>query len=329
LRDFTYNAGLYYEMHDQIVPVLRLFECCSKTDRIRSLLIIRNARRNPGNGHYFELRRYYLNLKESNTEDAPILMAGMSMLYSLLMQPEESEAWYDKLKAFSQSTNGALRREAVSRLAYLDIALPHRGSADVLDVMKKISALLDKGIKLPEFSVTSNLPSTMNGGKDFCHWSKHDRQIAATVGPLVAQVLGRYGKGIVKAALGESLYEKGGEMGEILPLLTQVQIESESGGVPEITFAAVGIRVRLTLVCGNLPAARIVLDAFEQRVKEQGAVQLLPNIAALRCRLSLYEGNQEAICRWLETAPSEDTEFFILERKIVNESAKNIISFAL
>jgi LuxR family maltose regulon positive regulatory protein len=118
----------------------------------------------------------------------------------------------------------------------------------------------------------------------------------------------------VKAALGESLYEKGGETGEILPLLTQAQIESESGGVPEITFAAVGIRVRLTLVCGNLPAARIVLDAFEQRVKEQGAVQLLPNIAALRCRLSLYEGNQEAICRWLETAPSEDTEFFILER---------------
>jgi LuxR family maltose regulon positive regulatory protein len=127
-------------------------------------------------------------------------------------------------------------------------------------------------------------------------------------------VLGRYGKGTMKAALGESLYEKGGDAGEILPLLTQAQIESENGGVPEITFAAVGIRVRLTLVCGNLPAARTVLDAFEQHVKTQGAAQLLPNIAALRCRLSLYEGDQEAIRRWLKTAPSEDEEFYILER---------------
>jgi LuxR family maltose regulon positive regulatory protein len=108
LRDLAYNAALYYEMHDRIVPALRLFEQCGKTDRIRSLLI-RNARRNPGNGHYFELRRYYLNLKEGDTEGDPVLMAGMSMLYSLLMQPEESEGWYDKLKAFSASAEGAAR----------------------------------------------------------------------------------------------------------------------------------------------------------------------------------------------------------------------------
>jgi LuxR family maltose regulon positive regulatory protein len=118
----------------------------------------------------------------------------------------------------------------------------------------------------------------------------------------------------VKAALGESLYEKGGSAGEILPMLTQAQIESESSGVPEITFAAVGVRVRLTLSCGNLSAAKTILDAFERQAREQGAGQLLPNIAALRCRLSLHEGDQEAVCRWLETAPSEDRSFYILER---------------
>lgn len=101
-------------------------------------------------------------------------------------------------------------REALSRLSYLDIALPHRGSRDVLAVMKNIPALLlDKGNHLPEFSVTSNLPSTMNGGKDFCHWSPEDAKLARTVGPLAERVLGRYGKGFIKAALGESYYEKG------------------------------------------------------------------------------------------------------------------------
>ena len=59
VKDFKYNAALYYEMHDEVVPALRLFEECGKTERIKNLLI-RNARMNPGNGHYYELRRYYI-----------------------------------------------------------------------------------------------------------------------------------------------------------------------------------------------------------------------------------------------------------------------------
>ena len=97
VKDFKYNAALYYEMHDEIIPALRLFEECGKTERIKNLLI-RNARRNPGNGHYYELRRYYFNLDERELEDSPVLMAGMSMLCSMLMDGEKSEYWYEKLK---------------------------------------------------------------------------------------------------------------------------------------------------------------------------------------------------------------------------------------
>ena len=95
--DHAYNAGLFYEMQGQIVPALDMFERCGKKERIRGLLI-RNARLNPGNGHYFELRRYYLQMEEKELEDSPVLMAGMSMLYSLLMQEKESEYWYGKLE---------------------------------------------------------------------------------------------------------------------------------------------------------------------------------------------------------------------------------------
>ncbi|MEY8268613.1 hypothetical protein AALA79_19920 [Lachnospiraceae bacterium 64-25] len=201
--DHAYNAGLYYEMQGQIVPALAMFEQCGKKERIRELLI-RNARLNPGNGHYFELRRYYLQMEERELEESPVLMAGMSMLYSLMMQEKESEYWYRKLEKFASTAKGGQKREAVSRLAYLDIALPHRGSADMIDIMKRMPALIfDRGMSLPEFSVTSNYPSTMNGGKDFCHWSREDRKLAATIGKLVERVLGRYGKGLVKAALGE------------------------------------------------------------------------------------------------------------------------------
>lgn len=314
VEDLKYNAALYYEMHDEVVPALKLFEECGKTERIKNLLI-RNARMNPGNGHYYELRRYYFNLDEREIADSPVLMAGMSMLCSMLMDGEKSEYWYEKLKAYAANAKGGIRREAQSRLCYLDIGLPHRGSRDVLAVMKNIPALLfDKGNQLPEFSVTSNLPSTMNGGKDFCHWSLDDTMLAKTVGPLVERVLGRYGKGLVKAALGESYYEKGGDNYKVMTLLTRAQMETERGGTMEIAFAAVGIRIRLALFQGDIQAARELLASFEQSAKENRALQLLPNIQALRCRLALYEGNMDAVERWMKTAPDEDVEFCSLER---------------
>ena len=314
VEDLKYNAALYYEMHDEVVPALKLFEECGKTERIKNLLI-RNARMNPGNGHYYELRRYYFNLDEREIADSPVLMAGMSMLCSMLMDGEKSEYWYEKLKAYAASAKGGIRREAQSRLCYLDIGLPHRGSRDVLAVMKNIPALLfDKGNQLPEFSVTSNLPSTMNGGKDFCHWSPDDTKLAKTVGPLVERVLGRYGQGLVKAALGESQYEKGGDDYTVMTLLTRAQMETEQGGTMEIAFAAVGVRIRLAMLKGERQAARELLASFEQSAKENRALQLLPNIQALRCRLALYEGNMDAVERWMKTAPNEDIEFCSLER---------------
>lgn len=313
LRECAYNAGLYYEMHDEIVPALEMFEKSGRRNRIRELLI-RNARHNPGNGHYYELRQYYLGLEEAEIENSAVLLAGMSMLCSMLMDEEKSEYWYGKLKDYAEKARGGEKWEALSRLAYLDIGLPHRGSMDMVQLMRKVPAMLfDKGISLPEFSVTSNMPSTMNGGKDFCHWSPYDRQLAATIGPLVERILGSYGKGLVKVALGESIYEKGGDVYDVLSLLSRAQMETEYSGRPEIAFAAVGLRVRLTLLCGDANGAKEILSAF-QTAAEKKAPQLLPNMEALRCRIALCEGDVRAVESWMQTAPNEDGEFITMER---------------
>lgn len=314
VREYAYNAGLYYEMNGQLLQALAMYEKSGRDSRIRELLI-RNARCNPGNGYYYELSRYYIEMPKKEIESSAILMAAVSMIYSMLMQPEKSEYWYRKLEEYERIAKGAERKEAKSRLIYLDIALPHRGSKGILHILKRIPALLlDKGIAVPEFSVTSNLPSTMNGGKDFCHWSRYDRELAATVGKIVSRVLGRYGKGIVNAALGESLYEKGADSYEVLTLLANAEMETMAGGTLEIAFAAVGVRIRLYVTKGDLQTAKMQLDSFEQRVREAKAFWLLPNIEALRCRLALYEGDEEKIREWMEKAPDENQGFFGLER---------------
>ena len=314
IKAFAKNAGLYYEMHGETSRALQMYEYSGSQDRIRELLI-RNARQNPASGEYYELRKYYLGMDEEEVAGSPVLMAALSMLNSMLIEPEKSEYWYQKLSSFAKASSGGARREAQSRLAYLDIGLPHRGSRDVLTVMKSVFAMLVDGrLSLPEFSVTSYIPSTMSGGKDFCDWSPKDRLLAKTVGPIVERVLGSYGRGLTKIALGESLLEKGEKLSEVLTLVSRGQMEAEAGGRIEMTFAAVGQRVRIALFQGDLQEANALLDSFESAAVECGERKLLPNIAALRCRLSLYTGSPIHAQEWLRKAPDEDKEFNAMER---------------
>ena len=89
--------------------------------------------------------------------------------------------------------------------------------------------LLDKEVKIQEFSVTSNQASQMNGGKDFCEWSKRDRELAGSIGKIVEFVLGKYGKGLVNLALAESFFEKGGDNYEVAMLANKGRMQAEAG----------------------------------------------------------------------------------------------------
>ena len=308
------NAGLYYEMQNDFPSALRLYEQSGNKDGIFNLLV-RSARQHPGANNLHDLRGYYLSLDEKEAETSPILMSTMSMLYSVMMNPEKSEYWYDKLKAYAASVKGGERREADEQLLYLDIGLPHRGNLDLIDLLKRAAGLAKSGgIHLPELSLTNNQPSTMNGGKDFCEWSKRDQFIADTVGRMIEHLLGAFGQGLVHAALCESFYEKGGRDNEVLNHAIMLQMEVESGGKTDLLFASVGVQVRLNLLSGNTANAVKLLDSFEARVRSEKRANLLPNLNALRCRVALVTDDHEYIKRWLEEAPDEQMEFWSLDR---------------
>lgn len=74
----------------------------------------------------------------------------------------------------------------------------------------------------------------MNGGKDFCEWSKKDRELAAGIGRIVELVLGKYGKGLVSLALAESFFEKGGDSYEIAALAQKGRLQAEGCSTEQI-----------------------------------------------------------------------------------------------
>ncbi|MGN0581575.1 MAG: LuxR C-terminal-related transcriptional regulator [Oscillospiraceae bacterium] len=314
LHNYAVLAGGYYESCGEDNKALELYAKYNDSDRIRELLI-RNSRKNPETGYFIEMKKYYLMLSDEDIRSNAYLMSAMSMLYSMLLDFDKSEYWYNELKAYKNRTTGSKQREAICLIAYLDVGLPSRGSVNILQLIKDCYTLLtEKSLSVPEFSVTSNLPSLMNGGKDFCDWSKHDREIAATAGNIVCAFLGKYGKGLANAALAESFYEKGGDPYEIISLISKAKLEAEAGGKTELIFAANATLIRQYISHGEMDNAKELLSSFEKTARSENLHRLYPNIEAMRCRMSLYSGDMEAVGQWMKNAPDESRMFNALER---------------
>ena len=309
-----YNAGLYYELEADTPNALKMYEACHDKERIAGLLIS-NARKNPASGHYYELREYYLALPEEKIRESVELMAGMSMLQSMLLNIEESEHWYEELKQLEGTLSGSAKKAAKGQLIYLDIGLPHRGSSALVDILKNAGTLLmNRNINLPEFSVTSNLPSQMNGGKDFCEWSKRDKELANSIGKIIEFTLGKYGKGLVNLALAESFLEKGEDSYEIANLANKGMMQAQAGGKIEQCFVATGILAWLHILTDHAEDASELLMNFQKKAEKEGPIKLLSNLEALQIRIGLYQGKTAEAIEWMELAPEEELEFSTMER---------------
>lgn len=308
-----YNAGHCYEIRNELHKAIKMYDKCEDTDS-KARVLITNAREHPGSGNYFAMKQYYLALPDEAVEQSPVLMCVMSMLQSMLLNPEQSEYWYEKLTEYARTHKGTAKKEAKMRLMYLDIALPHRGSDRLAEILKNAGTLImNRELILPEFSVTSNLPSMMNGGKDFCEWTKKDRELAGSIGKLVELAMGRSGKGLVSLALSESFLEKGADNYQVAVLAEKGKMQAESGGRTEQCFVGVGMLVWLSILNGNIRDAEEILQSFQKKAGVE-APQLLPNVEALLCRISLYEDEWARYQTWLTDVPDDKDEFQGMER---------------
>ena len=326
-------AARYFETIDEIQKALFYFDKVGDEESIARLLT-RNATMHPGSGHYFDTRQYYFKLSQKWIENSPILMSGMSMLYSLLMQQNESEIWYEKLKKYEKDpkTEHENKKEAKRRLLYLDIALPHRGTISMVDILKNVAVLItDRKMTVPEVSLTSNLPSIMNGGKDFCDWSKSDRELAKVLKRPIELILGKWGAGIVNISLAESFFEKGEQdYYEIMTLLNSGYAKADSSGKLEMCYAATGILCRIHICRNQLKVAKNQLSEFKNKVISKDAVRLLPNIEAMETWFHLLEGNSKEVESWLKNAaPNEMQEFYILNRYQYQMKVRSYLSLEM
>ena len=317
-RRILFNrGGLYYELKEEYPHALDCYTKGGDYAKVSELLT-RNAEQHPGMGHYYELEKYYRGLPESEILASPALMQGMSMLCSLEADYDASERWYEELKQFAHrcGKQDAAGKQARSRLAWLDISLPQRAVEKLTDTIPAVFQLMrNKEITLPPFSVTSALPSIMNGGKDFSAWSKRDDFLYQTIRIPVEAVLGRDGVGLADCAVAESKFEKGEDISaRILPLVSRMN-EIQRNGTPDMEFAATGLLIRSQLASGQSEDARQMLETLRLHFCEKGLTRFLPNLDAMLCRIALHAGDIDAAELWYrEKAPRDPLHLNVMKR---------------
>ena len=311
------RGGLYYELKEDYAHALACYTKGGDHSKVSDLLV-RNAELHPGMGHYSEMENYYRSLPESEIAASPSLMQGMSMLCALAMDYEGSERWYRELREFWKrcEKQDAAGKQARGRLAWLDISLPQRGVDGLAATIPAVFTLLtNKELTLPSFSVTSALPSLMNGGKDFSEWSKKDDLLYKTMRIPVEAILGRDGVGLADCAIAESRCEKGENIsGRMLSLIPKVN-EIRQRGTPDMEFAVGGLLARSQLASGQSEDARHTLVSLRAQFAERGLTRFLPNMDAMLCRMDLLNGELDSADAWYhEKAPRDPMHINVMKR---------------
>lgn len=311
------RAALYYELHDDYKNALECYTKCGEYRKVSDLLI-KNSELHPSLAHYDEMETYYRALPHEQILESPALIAGMSMLCSICMDYEASEAWYQELQNYAAKLKRSdpEYKSVRGRLAYLEIGLPQRSVGNILEMLPSVTTLLtNREIAIPEFSVTSRLPSIMNGGKDFCEWSKTDDELYHKFRLPVSLLLGRDGVKLPECAIAESRFEKGEDVsGRVLDLVGHLDTIQKKG-TPDIEFAVVGLLARLRIDQGEAGSAGEHLDALRERFQRPDCHRFLPNLDAMLCRVAMYKGDEAAVDRWYkEKAPKDLTKLRVMLR---------------
>ena len=321
VTDIVNRVIEYYEFQGNFSSALDL--CSRLSDDERMLAILEDhARLNPGSGSYYELEHYYHELPEDIVLSSPRLMRIMSMLDSMAMCITDSERWYTRLEEYAKAPERTSeeRRTAESYLAFLDISLPHRHLTNIVAAVGALAKLhaSDNPELVP--SVTSGLPSVINGGRDLSPWTPSDDLTARAMSRIVGNALGRLGVGIVEIGLCESKFEKGGDVTPYLARVSATLPKIRRDGDQALEFAAVGIQCRCLIDQGNIRQALSLLGSLRRRLSQEEspeARRILKNLAALRCRIWLRLGETERTHAWLEeNAPDLSERLFYMDRYV-------------
>lgn len=310
-KQLALKAAELYRKKGQLVTATLLYQRAGEHELMLKTLA-ENISHNKGKSHASKVRKILASLTDNEMERHPLLMATRSLIYALYMQVEKSEELYQKLKAMSSDTSKGeeIMLDARAGTIWLDIILPQR-SVEQMDETILMMRHLPPELKerIPEYSLTSTLPSILNGAKDFwkIRCSSHLEKITSLEEYFSEK--NEYRLAAVAISTGELLYEQNADIPETMAALAQGQMRSMSHA--DLTFAVTTIQVKLNIMFAHIETAKQMLELFKKTYYDEDNDYLMENMQSLKCQIALYENDEDTVTEWLKTAPNGLEPFFI------------------
>ena len=314
-RDNLRRGAAYYARENKILEALDCYkQAFDKENVIR--LLEKNAEAYPEPCSVCEMRQYYLTLNDEDIIDSWPLTAAMCMLYSIMIKPDKSEELYLNLKRLHDNeTDEYVRERIYSRIVYLDMVLPHRGTKNLRERCRKAKEAFESKPGEVRFRYGGMMPSVLHGMIDFSEESVNTEDFFGSYG----EVLRSFSKekitgmeDIIKAEIG---YERDNiDHFELLTLLNRGYLREDASDCLSGCFAAVGVSVHLHLFRGEMQKAEELLDAIRAKAVNAKNDILLKSIDALYAWVDQLHVNRENVLDWLENTSDEGEVISFLER---------------
>lgn len=303
------TAACFEKQHDTVMAV-RCYDLCGRHAKVIQLLE-RHAHEDPRHGHFRELQPYYLAIPEDEATSSPDLMVGLSMVSFLRADFDVSRLWYDRLCVYAARPGHSLeeQKQLEAYIRYLDIVCLVRSADSVVDLMPLIAQGMDEdepAYRNFTFSVTSRLPSSINGGRDSSVWTLDDAALYREFAKPVERASGADGVCLPDGAVAESALLRGEDVrARMLGIASKIQ-DIYLHGSPDTEFAATGLLARMQVNYGSAEDARQTILKIRESFLAHGEDFFIPNIDAMLARLAFRTGASSAGERWYRAkAPKE------------------------
>lgn len=266
------------------------------------------AAHHPDAGADPRLRPWFARLGPEEVQASAPLACAMSALHAASCQMDGAHQCHrvllEKLEECGGRGEASIRTQGL--LSWLSLLLPHRGARDLEAAFSQAEALTQahRGA-VPELSATTCLPSLLRGRWDLSCWAARGPEYVETAGRRAEAVLGRHGSGLRRLLMMEYLLETGKDISGELLSLDDLRREIQAHGTREMEFALAALVVRILCAAGQPDRAEEELMDFRTHAAPTGSRQLLSNIGAMDCRLSLLQNGSSWETWYAEDRPRE------------------------
>ena len=257
-----------------------------------------------------------LTMEQSLNE--PLIMTARSLVYSLEMNHDRSDVWYERLVEYGkrQELGRAERIKIEFYRAYLDLTLPHHSSSRwmerlhrYLDAKKRYNG--QKGIP----SITLYGYSVLNGLFDFSRLFREEglKDQLMTAVRQDKHVMSDRTNTIIKLLLQEMALERG-EVDEMIfnTQLNKVILEGERREWDDLCLAGIIQYGKLKVIQGDTASTEKIRWDLNKRIRKDTLYAEV--IRSINIWISLLKGETKAAEEWMADAPDSREFFSLLDR---------------